>query len=158
MHRGRLSRKKRDWGSEPSRSAERSAAVAVEEQDPSRRPPGKKDRRAYCKPTHGQHTPTLVKRGTFTKACRWRLDFDPRHREWVPEWLCFHEEVCSGCGKVLSVIGEKDCPDWHEPAGSEREKLDAEIARRTAVRNEYEARKPVPAGPQGYRRAKGGAC
>lgn len=78
MRLGRHSRSKDDWDTEPSRSAERSAAIAAEERDPSKRSPSRKDK-DYCKPAHGPHVMVLAKDASLSKArCTWELSWDAR--------------------------------------------------------------------------------
>lgn len=79
---GRYARKKDTWGGQASRSAETAAAVAEEERDPSKRAPGRKDKKAYCKPAHGPHKPMPVLKSFTSKpvACQWVLDWDCRTR------------------------------------------------------------------------------
>lgn len=128
-------------------------AVTVEEQ--AKRAPGRKDRKRYCKPNRGAHTPVMVKPSMFAgKQCGWRPDFQPRTGEWVPDWLCIHQEECSGCGRFFCFVRGEDCPDFRPATPGERQELDAEIERRAQVRREYEARKPVVTGPQSYRRSR----
>lgn len=156
MRRGRHSRRKTEWGTEPSRSAEVAAAVAADEQDPAKHAPGRKDRKHYCKPARGRHTPVLTKRSTFVTAeCRWQVLWSARTGRWVTGWLCVHQEECSACGRFFRFVYGEDCPDWHPPEPGEQQALDAEIARRDQVRQEYVSRKPVVIGPQGYRRSRG---
>jgi hypothetical protein len=150
MRQGRHSRRKFDWGTEPSRSAERSAVVVAEERDPSKRSPGRKDK-AYCKPAHGPHLPVLVVPpvGGKTPACGWRPSWSPREREWEPGWTCFHQQECTTCGKYFRRIGGEECPDWHPLTAEEVREIDA---RNSVLVERRIRRKPVITGPQGYRR------
>lgn len=155
MRQGRHSRRKADdWDTEPSRSAERASAIADEERDPSKRSPGRKDK-DHCKPARGPHVPVMVNPSwCANKKCQWRLEWQHRTRSWAPEWLCFHQQACSACGKFFRHMNGDECPDWHPIRTEQQQAFDEEIARRTAARQRYESRKPVAIGPQGYRRKK----
>jgi hypothetical protein len=142
------------WYSQPSRSQQRGAVIA-EQQYPEiipqgKRPPGKKDP-SLCKAAHwkGPHRPE-VREGTpgYGKPpCHWSASWANDE----PCWSCRHEEACSGCGKVLRTKLGTDCPDWHPMTAPERAAV-AEEARRH--QEHRAARKPVIAGPQGYRRKR----
>lgn len=137
------------WGPNPGRRQARMAAAA---EPVVKRPPGKKDP-DLCKALHwAPHKPVLrIREFSWKKPlkCAWR-NFWSRD---VPEWDCNHEEVCSGCGKVLRItVGAAGCPDFHEITETEQQALDTEIelwrVRRAA------RRRPVIDGPQGYRKKK----
>ena len=61
-----------DWGPRPSRSAERASAAA----EPDVRPPGRKDRWAYCKTLKGPHVFAFTPTGwgyRHHKTCEWAV-------------------------------------------------------------------------------------
>jgi hypothetical protein len=157
MRSGRHARSKWAWGTAPSRSTERAAAVTAEERDPSKPSPGRKDRKNYCKPNRGPHTPALAKRSTFVTAeCRWQVLWSSRTGGWVTGWLCVHQEECSACGRFFRFVHGDDCPDWRPARPDEQQALDAEISRRMQAWEQRKSRKPVVAGPQSYRRTRRG--
>lgn len=153
MRQGRHSRSKWDWGTEPSRSAERSAAVTAEEQDPTRTSPGRKDRWSYCKPAHGPHTPTIVKPpvGGKARSCGWGPEWSARDREWEPGWRCFHQHECNMCGKFFRFLGGEECPDWRPLTVADEQAISA---RNAELMERRMRRTPVITGPQGYRRRR----
>lgn len=153
------------WEAQPSRSQLRRAA-AMEDGGDSRavddplivakRAPGRKDRN-LCKAAHwkGPHQPEIRPCiDPFTnhgRECGW----DASWRQDKPVWVCRHEEVCTGCLKVLrGLLGRDDCPDFRPITEDERERIGAEIASRREWR---QSRKPVITGHQGYRRKRGAA-
>jgi hypothetical protein len=155
MRRGRHSRSRWEWGSEPARSNERITAITAEEQDPAKRAPGRKDKKAHCKQTHGPHIAQVVIRINLPRPvrCGWVLSWDMRKKEWTTSWSCYHDVVCSACGKVLGLMGE--CPAKTPVTPAERRALDEEIIRRMEDQERYRTAKPVIAGPQSYRRSRG---
>ena len=154
MRQGRYSRSRWDWGRQPSRSAEVAAAVAADTLNPTKRAPGRKAK-SWCKPNRGPHTPVMVKAKERTgSSCHWRLSWAWRSKDWTLGWLCFHQEECSGCGKVIRVAAGQDCPDWRPVRPEEQQAFDVEIARRVGVEREWTSRKPAVTGPQGYRRPR----
>lgn len=148
-----------EWGTPGSRSNELARAV---KDDPAKKAaPGKKDP-SLCKATHwkGPHQPGL-RLLTFgwrrPITCQWDISWHSKNDE--PSWHCNHEEVCSGCGKVLRVgIKNEECPDFHPITTEERtaiEEKEAQNKARIAVavaKHPGRWRKPVITGPQGYRR------
>ena len=152
-----------DGGSLPSRSAERSAAVAEEERDPARRAPGRKDTRARCRGKPGaEHVPVLVLHGSWPgdRECRWRVTWSFTDRAARVMWGCSHREECRNCGKVLRTrpgIADAECPAYpgtrEQRAEAEAALADAEERRRT-WEDRPRRRKPPVTGPQGYRRRR----
>jgi len=142
--------------SQPPRSLAKAAAA----QEPQgKRPPGRKDP-DLCKAQHwkGSHTPELrevkaYRRGTMP-CCYWAPSYTGRE----PWWFCCHEEVCSGCGKILEYkILSSRCPHYHEILPEEREWLAAETERTRELRAKWSYRKrPLITGPQGYRKKRDG--
>jgi hypothetical protein len=135
------------WESQNPRSARRVAATEPE----VKRPPAKKDP-SLCKAQHwkGPHTPVFRIRqyGRQKSTCKW----GPNWGKPEPRWHCAHEEVCSGCGKVLSVFVENRCPDFHEITEGEQKQITEKIEQ-WALRRLARPR-PVIDGPQGYRKRK----
>lgn len=134
-HFERHARSKWEWGSPGSRSAEvRDAARA--DPDPSRRAPGKKDKRRWCRGKPGvEHRRAVVLHSPYGHKCGWLntghwVDTGSplprgvpvprrwkRSREWVVtgrRWMCLHELQCLACGKYLGPAPE--CPDKVVPA------------------------------------------
>ena len=137
-----------DWGGNAPRSASRRAAASDET---VKRPPGKKDP-DLCKALHwkGPHVPEfrLREHGWRSKSCGWTT-------EWAlkgPHWACGHEEVCSGCGKVLEAFPGRRCPDYREITDSERTEIEEKI-RQWEQRRRRPFRSRID-GPQGYRKPK----
>jgi hypothetical protein len=153
MRTGRHGRNKEDaWDSQPSRSAQTAAAVTADAGEP-RLVPGKKDRRAWCKVNKGPHTLVL---GMFEG--RWTCGWNGYWRRGAPStvsWRCYHQEVCSGCGKITRRFDlGADCPDY-EPDGKARY-----LAKLIAQHEEWVARHPrlfpgrPDVGPTHYRKPK----
>lgn len=151
----RHSRNAWEWGPAPPRGQARQAAADQELATP-KRPPAKKDR-DLCKAQHwkGLHTPVMRIRHPAAwrrvSKCEWRASWG---RPPEPRWHCYHEEVCSGCGKVLSMsVGADRCPDYRPVTAAEQAEIDEVIERWTTRRN-----RPIRTridGPQGYRKPKG---
>jgi hypothetical protein len=144
-----------DWYSQPSRSQLRSGAITADEGSRPKRAPGKKDP-ALCKAAHwkGPHVPGLIKNEPLFRRespCRWDAS-------WMadgPEWFCYHEERCTGCGRVLrSRINREECPEFHPITDDELAAVEAEIKRHEDIIAARAARRPVIDGPQGYRRKR----
>ena len=159
----RHARSKSEWGTEPSRSAERAAVVAEEEREPARRAPARKDTRNWCKGKEGvPHVPGLVLRRIFPRDhdCEWRPKWTSSACPVV--WACKHREACMRCGKVLREpweIPARECPAY---PGTEEQHAAAEaeaaewLERREASLARWRHRKPPVTGPQGYRRRRAG--
>jgi hypothetical protein len=137
------------WENQNPRSARAVAAAEPE----VKRPPAKKDK-DLCKAQHwkGPHTPVFEKKDSSWRknyTCSWRTGWS---HDRVPEWHCVHEEVCSGCGKVLNswLLGER-CPDYHLITEEEQALLEAEIERWNLRRV---ARVRPPKERTGYRKKK----
>lgn len=133
----------------PGRRQSRAAAAA---EDQAKRAPAKKDP-SLCKVTHWKspHEPAFQVRSYpwRKKPCCWRLSWVDE----VPEWGCWHQEACTGCGKVLRVsIPAKECPDFHPITEAEQAALAAEIER---WRLRRAARVTPPKQRTGYRKRKG---
>jgi hypothetical protein len=143
-----------EWGPSPSRGQSR-AAAADQELAGAKRSPAKKDP-DLCKAAHwkGLHRPKLHVReyGWRKKAqCKWTV----RWGRDVPVWHCVHEEVCTGCGKILRIgIPAEECPDFHPVTEAEQDALEAEIERWRERRAARRLQRPVIDGPQGYRKKK----
>jgi predicted Fe-S protein YdhL (DUF1289 family) len=136
------------------------AAVAAEEGD-TRKSPGRKDK-DWCKPNRGPHTPKLEV-VTWLHAlrsgggCQWSLTWDVASRDLKVGWRCFHEEVCSGCGKKLRIVVQQvECPHWREATPAERQALDAQLADARAKRAERARSQPATNGRTSYRRKRSG--
>lgn len=154
----RHARSKWEWGTSGSRNNELARAVR---DDPAKKAaPGKKDP-SLCKTAHwkGPHQPEL-RLLTFgwrrAMGCRWAVSWRSKKE---PSWDCNHEEVCSGCGKILRIsIDKEECPDFHPITADERAAIAAKQAEDEAriaaavAKNPNRWRKPVITGPQGYRR------
>lgn len=160
----RHAKTKWEWGSEPGRSDELRQAVADDPQPPPR-PPGKKDKRRWCKGKTGvEHTPGVVMNhyGWVTSrfsSCAWVPMWEHRQRERVVGWRCCHHEVCTRCGKILRQTWEmtaEECPTYPgtpEQRAAAEVKLAEEKAWRAAHPTRYR-RKPAPDGPTHYRRPR----
>lgn len=147
-----------EWGTPGSRHDDLARAV---QDDPAKKtPPGKKDP-SLCKAAHwkGPHQPEL-RMLTFgwhrDRPCEWAISWRSRNGE--PIWHCNHEEVCSGCGKVLRVgISDEECPDFHPITADEQAAIEAKQAENDAriASQPWRRHKPVITGPQGYRKKRG---
>lgn len=138
------------YGSEPARSQQRQKAA---QDDPAKRkPPAKKDP-DLCKAQHWKagHTPVFQMRKPYT--CKWWIDWTVK-----VAWSCYHEEVCSGCGKVIDpYVKGRRCPEFHGITAAEAQALEREKQERADRIARFQARRvkrPVITGPQGYRKPK----
>ena len=153
MRPGRHSRNKRDWGTEGARSQD--LAKAVQDDPAKKTPPGRKDR-DFCKSAHwkGPHVPELILRRygwIRNKDCHWGLSWSGN----LLAWICYHEEVCEGCGKILRTSLEPgECPLYHEITPHEELAVQAEIARRRQWLTSGQRRSIAITGPQGYRKKR----
>lgn len=153
------------WDQNPSRSAELGAAVAADP-DPSRTAPAVKDTRRWCRGKPGRvHKPEIVRThlGWQPAVCKWagRHDFrllrQGRDEDGTTVgWVCYHEERCSACGKVLRSSWELrrvECPVF---PGSAEQKAEAEREAAEYPERWRSQRRPrrVITGPQGYRRKR----
>ena len=149
-----------EWGTPGSRSAE--LARAVSDDPAGKAPPGKKNR-DLCKAAHwrGPHQPELRMREYGWRraaVCLWAVSW--RSRDGEPSWHCGHEEVCTGCGKVLRLrIEDAECPGFHPITDAEREAIEAKRAEheaRVAAARARSRRQPKPpvTGKQGFRRKR----
>lgn len=142
------------YGSEPSRSQQRRLAA---QDDPAKRPPPAKKDPDMCKAQHWKagHTPVFQMRRALYD-CKWWVDWTAK-----VAWSCWHEEVCSGCGKILDpFIKGRRCPDYHDITPAEAERMAREKEARAERIAQFQARRvkrPVIKGPQGYRKPKGSA-
>jgi hypothetical protein len=153
MKLGRHAKSSWDWGTEPSRSDEKAAAIAAELGEP-RPVPGKKDRKGRCKVAKGAHILAKTKRLDLY-TCRYSLIWNRAHQKWDIGWNCFHEVRCSACGKVFaSMVSDEECPDWRILSKSRREELSEQIALREEARTRNRRVQPKVTGPQHYRRPK----
>jgi hypothetical protein len=148
-----------DWGTPGSRHDELARAVS---DHPAGKAPGKKDP-SLCKAAHwkGPHQPELrmqVYSWRRTVGCGWALSWRRKGDEL--SWHCAHEEVCTGCGKVLRIgISGQECPDFHPITDGERTAIEAkraeDEARIAAARAQSRWQpKPVVTGRQGYRKKR----
>lgn len=156
----RHARGKWEWTLPGSRSAEVRTAAA-DDPEPARRPPGRKNTRAWCKGKQGVgHVPQLVWHpvlwGLGDPSCRWRPSWLTPDGEYAACWSCNHREECARCGKVLRAgVLRSECPAYpgtpeqHTAAEVEAAAIRERIAQRRAV-----PRRPVITGPQGYRRKR----
>jgi hypothetical protein len=155
----RHARSKWEWGAPGARSQERADAA---HDDPARkRVPGKKDP-ALCKAVHwkGPHQPELRMREygwRRTATCKWAISGWRKPGE--PSWHCAHEEVCSGCGKILRAnISDEECPGYHPITAAEIAAIEAkraeEEARLAAAQARWQPRRLPITGPQGYRKKR----
>jgi hypothetical protein len=138
---GKAAAKVGGWGSRPARGAELAAAVA----DTVKPPPGRKNKRRWCRGKPGvEHRPAAEVHSYYgrTYVCGWQktgyyvlvepLPVYPRgvpvpkrrrwgKREFVVtgrEWRCYHELKCAECGKWLGLVSS--CPDRPEEGGGAR--------------------------------------
>lgn len=156
----RHARSKWEWGLPGSRSAEVRTAAA-DDPEPAKRPPGRKDTRAWCRGKPGvEHVRRLVlhpspfKRGKLD--CGWAPSWRTPDGEYGACWSCDHREECARCGKILrDGILRSECPAYPGTPGQRAaaEEKAAEIRERIAQRRPWR-RKPVITGPQGYRRKR----
>lgn len=87
----------------------------------------------------------------YRLGCRWDLSWAGTE----PRWFCDHEEFCAGCGKILRFHLEPGrCPDFHPMTDADRARVEASLERHRELDAARQARKPVIAGPQGYRKRK----
>ncbi|MGH3121085.1 MAG: hypothetical protein ACRDND_08635 [Streptosporangiaceae bacterium] len=152
----RHARSKWDWGTPPARSAERAAAAA----GPAGRAPGRKDRWARCKQNQGgPHVLKIMPLGIPSHhparaGCCWFPAYDRESRSYVLSWSCRHHEACEACGKEARCsIRDDECPDYPGTSG-QRAAAEREAAEWAERRARWKPRKPVPDGPQGYRRGR----
>jgi hypothetical protein len=145
------------WGPTPGRSQQRAAAAADSTAPVPKKAPGKKDP-DLCKAAHwkGPHAPELrVRQFTWkTGTCHWGTSYLDHG---TPVWHCTHEEVCTGCGKVLRIsVSRQECPDFHDITPEKAGEVAADYERRRKLMEGTRRRlRPVIDGPQGYRKKKG---
>jgi hypothetical protein len=149
----RHSRNSWEWGPAPARGQTR-AAAADQGQGlaPAKRPPAKKDK-SLCKAAHwkGPHTPEPRLQQSLRPRCGWEIAWDDSR----PRYFCYHEAVCTGCGKITSTsISFGDCPDSRPLTPERRAEIELEIRRREERTAEWRAHRQVIEGTQGYRRKK----
>ncbi|MGH3304439.1 MAG: hypothetical protein ACRDOK_22710 [Streptosporangiaceae bacterium] len=154
QHLERHSRRKYDWGGNPSRSAQ--VTAAADDPDPAKRSPARKDTKAWCRGKPGRgHKPVLVARpwSTHRTECGWGVHWWQSDRRVT--WACVHREECLECGKVLRArVSCAECPGY---PGTPEQKTAAEagLAQQVARWEGWRARRrPVVTGPQGYRRSR----
>lgn len=78
----------------------------------------KKDTKRWCRGKVGvAHTPEV----RFDKFFAGRQVCHERTAEWAirlsgPGWKCFHQKVCTNCGKITQhwLTDTKECPVWQE--------------------------------------------
>jgi hypothetical protein len=144
------------------------AAEVAEQQQPAVSPLGPrgrgkgKNRRDWCRGREGApHRPQTAQLGTngwHPATCSWRPFFDRRARIWSGVgWVCRHQVTCAGCGRILrhpGELGRDECPDYdYDATAAQRTRALTEAAEWTARRLSW-PRRPVPDGPQGYRRPR----
>lgn len=81
-----------------------------------KRAPGKKDTKRWCrgKPGVEHEVETRLERFVTPGECGWYIS----RRTGKPMWYrCYHEDVCSSCGKIL-LRTRKQCPDYVAPPGT----------------------------------------
>lgn len=99
----------------------RASDLARMQPEQSRRAPGKKDTKRWCRGKVGveHEIETRLESAILwrdkTTPCGW--SYGARNRK---SWFwCAHEDKCTRCGKTLWLKPE-DCPDWTEaPRGQE---------------------------------------
>lgn len=146
------------YDDQSSRSEQRRRAAA---EALAKRPPGKKDP-ALCKAAHwkGPHKPEFrIRESGWRRStgCGWGPSWrDPGK----VTWHCKHDELCSGCGKVLRTrIPDEECPDYHPLTLAELDAIEAKLAEErkrisaARIRSQWQPKPPVT-GPQGYRRRR----
>lgn len=164
----RHARSKWEWGTPPSRSAERSQAVAEDVREPAKKAPARKDTRSWCKGKVGTgHVPAIVVDHAYpfrfdrrTTGCHWRVGWSSDKAADIVFWGCLHHELCANCGKVLRdrwSLPSAECPAY--PGSPEqRAEAEAELIETEKRRAEWEGkrrtRKRPITGPQGYRRKR----
>jgi hypothetical protein len=134
----------------------RSARAAAANDDVPKRAPGKKDKN-LCKAAHwkGPHTPELRMGpvyGRMGSRCGWGVSWHSSG----PAYLCYHEEVCTGCGKVMRIsIGKEECPAYAPLTDERRAQIEQQLEESRLRRARWLGRRrPVIDGPQGYRKPK----
>lgn len=152
----RHAKTKWEWGTRGARKQQRQAAA---DDDPLKdKVPGKKDP-SRCKANNGApHVVTLVRDTRYRhpqsgdKKCGWDVIWNNHRKDYEPGWFCSHEERCRCCGKRFRwSIPAEECPDYTPvvpPA------VYVEVAVYKNRRARWRPRKPVPTGPQGYRRKR----
>jgi hypothetical protein len=158
----RHSRRKDDWGTPGSRSAERAAAAAAEETDPAKRTPARKDPERCKGNQGGPHAPEVSLRhespeDEFRSRCRWGTVWSREDRDMVVAWHCEHERRCTGCGLVSGRhVRDEECPVFpgtpEQRAVVQQQLFERKEQLRTSPR--WSRRKPVITGPQGYRKKR----
>jgi hypothetical protein len=104
---------------------------------PAKRPPAKKDPN-LCKETHwkGPHTPEIRPSKGLRPDCKWDSSFINPGKS---VWCCIHEEVCSGCGKILRLkVNNDECPAFRPITEDELTQIrewDDRVLRRSSGRN-----------------------
>lgn len=161
----RHAKSKWEWGTPPSRSAERSQAAAEDVRDPAKKAPARKDTRAWCRGKVGiEHIPVIVVDHSvphFDRTdlrCKWRAYWDWKTEGAVVYWRCEHCEECINCGKVLrATVASRECPAYPGSA-EQRAEAEAEIPgierRHQEHVGRWARRRPTITGPQGYRRRR----
>lgn len=158
------------WDNNSSRSQQRAAAANDDPVTPVRKARRNRDPDRCTGSPDRQHHGELVLRPVFNvkgvrKACRWEPAWyrkDPG--DPLAVWLCVHQEICTGCGKLLwsqisGFPGEarRRCPDFpgdeEQKAAAEQVTLAREATRASSPR--WYQRKPPPSGRQSYRKPKG---
>ncbi|MEV8610285.1 hypothetical protein AB0383_20560 [Amycolatopsis sp. NPDC051373] len=97
----------------------RAGEVARLQPEQTKRAPGKKDRKKWCRGKEG--VPHVVEtrferwaitgRHGFEDRCGWFIN----HRTGKPMWYsCAHEDYCTNCGRIMSR-SKSQCPDYTEP-------------------------------------------
>lgn len=151
MRQGRHSRSRWDWGTEPSRSDERAAAIAAEEAEP-KGSPGKKDKNARCKVAKGPHRPMPLERMP-SYHCQWILVW--QRGQWITRWWCVHEIKCEACGRIFQArLKEEQCPRWKPISEEQVRSLKEQASQREEAQRKWRSRKPTVTGRQSYRRPK----
>jgi hypothetical protein len=163
----RHARSKWEWGTPPSRSAERSQAAAEDVREPAKRAPARKDTRAWCRGKAGvEHVPVIAVDHTAphfgtSPRCEWKALWDWKADAYHVGWTCPHHEICDVCKKVLRdrwTVPSRECPAYPgDPA--QRAAVEASIPELERQQQERLARrrmprKPVITGPQGFRRRR----
>jgi hypothetical protein len=82
----------------------------------------RKDRKRWCRGKPGvEHTPEVVvaaagwMRSAYVKKCH-RPPWKTTSGRPLMVWICNHQEVCTGCGRILRAGFGKDCPDYVKAA------------------------------------------
>ncbi len=94
----------------------------------SRRAPGKKDTRRWCKGREGREHSLVIQippNTYYRRSCGWRVQ--PYVNVWSDRdyYECAHVELCAGCGKIFrrhynwlsdTELRDEECPNFVPPS------------------------------------------